>query len=130
MTLLIEIYVSYGTEAIKSIIPSNFCLHTQFGIVSEPSVRNSFAAKTFRRMCKLRFLYLKNVDLTGSFKQTFIDLRWLYWWGCQLKCLPSEFDPQKLVFLALPGSKMKTMWEPNMVGTDCTFLAYMILINR
>lgn len=89
-------------------------------------MRTRFAAKTFTKMSRLRFLYLDHVDLAGSFKHTFQDLRWLYWWGCPLKCLPSEFFPQKLVFLALPRSKMRTMWELNMVGTVIVFLAQMI----
>lgn len=91
------------------------------------TVRTRFAAKTFTKMSKLRFLYLDNVDLTGSFKHTFKDLRWLCWWGCPLKCLPSEFYPQKLVSLALPRSKIRTLWELNMVGTDTEFLVSMII---
>ncbi|XP_074333532.1 TMV resistance protein N-like isoform X2 [Apium graveolens] len=99
-----------GTEAIEGIIPSNFLLQINCTLV-----RTRFAAKQFIKMSRLRFLYLDHVDLTGSLTNTFKDLRWLYWWGCPLKCLPSEFYPQKLVFLALPRSKMRTMWELNMI---------------
>ncbi|WOH09196.1 hypothetical protein DCAR_0728651 [Daucus carota subsp. sativus] len=66
-------------------------------------------------MSKLRFLYLKNVNLRGSFEQTFENLRWLRWECCALKCLPSDFCPQKLVTLKLPHSEMRSLWELNMV---------------
>ena len=116
-----------GTEAIEGMIPSNFGFFRNFNPFSEDSLEHlgrksitasksrQYAAETFKRMSKLRFLYLKNVDLTGSFEHTFIELRWLYWEHCPLKCLPFDFSPQKLVCLELPGSKMRSMWELNMV---------------
>lgn len=108
-----------GTEAIEGIIPSHFHLYFEQLFDQEPSItalqRSNFAAETFKRMRKLRFLCLINVNLTGSFEHTYKELRWLYWALCPLKCFPSEFFPQKLVFLALPGSKMRTMWELNTV---------------
>ena len=72
--------------------------------------------KTFKRMRILRFLYLSGGNVTGNFEQTFANLRWLHWDHFPLRCLPSEFFPQELVFLALPSSKMRTFWELNMVG--------------
>lgn len=81
-------------------------------------------ARSFKRMSKLRFLYLNNVNLTGSFEQTFEDLRWLCWESCPLKCLPSEFYPEKLVTLELPHSKMRKMWEVNMVSFLSMYLVY------
>ncbi|KAL8090596.1 hypothetical protein AgCh_039879 [Apium graveolens] len=98
-----------GTEAIEGIIPQKF--YYQDELEGE-----SFAARTFITMHKLRFLYLGKVALTGSFKHTFEDLRLLFWECCPLHCLPSEFHPQKLVILSLPCSKMKTMWELHMVS--------------
>ncbi|KAK1382292.1 hypothetical protein POM88_020027 [Heracleum sosnowskyi] len=52
---------------------------------------SSFTTKTFKRMSKLRFLHLE-------------------------ECLPSEFNPSELVILELPGSKLRTVWEQNMVS--------------
>ncbi|XP_074353201.1 TMV resistance protein N-like isoform X2 [Apium graveolens] len=98
-----------GTEAIKAIIPSDF--HRQ-NTHEEVSV----ATKAFKRMSKLRLLFLNNVNLTGSFEHIFEDLRWLFWGFCPLKHLPPEFHPQKLVALLLPYSGIRTMWEP-MVDT-------------
>lgn len=73
-------------------------------------------------MEKLRFLYLQNVILSGSFEEIFENLRWFGWEYCPLECLPSDFGPEKLVILALSGSKMKTMWKLNMVGDLNIFL--------
>lgn len=72
-------------------------------------------------MTKLRYLHLYRVNLTGSFEHTFGDLRWLSWDFCPLKCLPSEFYPQKLVTLSLPRSNMRTMWALDKVGTMSMF---------
>lgn len=78
--------------------------------------------KSFKRMSKLRFLHLDRVNLTGSFEHTLENLRWLCWDWCPLKCLPSDFYPQKLVILELPHSKMRVMWEQSKVGTEYLFL--------
>ena len=98
-----------GTEAIEGIIP-------QDTLYQDALEGGSFTMETFKRMSRLRFLKLKNVNLTGSSRQTFQYLRWLQWHNCPLKCLPAEFDPQKLVILELPYSNMMTMWELNMVS--------------
>ncbi|KAL8090851.1 hypothetical protein AgCh_040063 [Apium graveolens] len=95
-----------GTEAIQGII-SNYA-----DKVLEDAPEVSFSAEAFKRMSKLRFLYLNKVTLTGSFEKTFEDLRWFCWKHCPLKCLPSEFFAQKLVILELPHSKL-TMWKLN-----------------
>ncbi|KAL8090591.1 hypothetical protein AgCh_039876 [Apium graveolens] len=98
-----------GTEAIEGIIPSNFYHQDAFEGVSFAA-----ATSTFKRMNILRFLYIKNVDLGGSFEQIFENLTWFHWDGCHLECLPSDFCPENLVILALRSSKMKTMWKINM----------------
>ncbi|KAL8090584.1 hypothetical protein AgCh_039871 [Apium graveolens] len=99
-----------GTEAIEGIVSRN--VNYQDGFEGE-----SFSMETFKKMSKLRFLYLKKINLTGSFDQTFEDLRWLFWDNCPLKCLPSDFYPEELAILELPYSKMTTMWESNNVDS-------------
>ncbi|KAL8090600.1 hypothetical protein AgCh_039882 [Apium graveolens] len=96
-----------GTEAIESIIPNNFNYHKALEGVS-------LVTKTFKKMSLLRFLYLSSGNVSGNFEETFENLRWLHWDHFPLRCLPSEFFPEKLVFLALPRSKMRTLWELNM----------------
>ncbi|KAL8101932.1 hypothetical protein AgCh_033727 [Apium graveolens] len=98
-----------GTEAIEGIIPGKFYYQDALEGVS-------FKTESFKKMSKLRFLYLKGVNLTGSFEHAFEDLRLLSWEGCPLKCLPAEFYPEKIVILELPCSKMRTMWELNVAS--------------
>ncbi|KAL8087619.1 hypothetical protein AgCh_037680 [Apium graveolens] len=101
----------YGTEVIEGTVP-----HEGYNWDGDDALTGeSFTLETFEKMSKLRFLYLRKVHLTGSFEQTFQDLRWLCWECCPLKCLPSEFYPSKLVILELPNSNIITMWELNMV---------------
>lgn len=96
-----------GTEVIECIVPYNFDYQDEFEEVS-------FNTETFKEMSNLRFLHLDG-DLTGSFEQIFEDLRWLRWDWCPLTGLPSEFDPPNLVILELPNSKIRQMFELNMV---------------
>ncbi|XP_063943688.1 TMV resistance protein N isoform X3 [Daucus carota subsp. sativus] len=98
-----------GAEAIEGIIPRK-------AYYRDALMGESFTTEAFKNMCNLRFLYLKKVNLTGSFEQTFENLRWLYWEFCTLNCLPSDFDPQKLVILELPHSNMRSLWELNKVS--------------
>ncbi|KAL8090673.1 hypothetical protein AgCh_039925 [Apium graveolens] len=97
-----------GTEAVECIIARDNNQDALKGL--------SFTTKTFRKMSKLRFLHLEEVNITGSFEHIFEDLRVLCWKCCPLRCLPSEFDPSKLVILKLPHSKLRTVWEQNMVS--------------
>ncbi|KAL1828015.1 hypothetical protein ACET3Z_006427 [Daucus carota] len=97
-----------GTEVIEGMIPRN---------LGKPNALNriSITTETFKRMGSLRFLLLRDVNISGSFEQTLEDLRWLTWNGCTLQNFPSEFFPWKLVFLALPCSKLRTMQGLNRV---------------
>ncbi|WOG87983.1 hypothetical protein DCAR_0207216 [Daucus carota subsp. sativus] len=99
-----------GTEVIECIIP---CDIEQGDSLNR--VPFKISTETFKRMVNLRFLFLTDVDIIGSFEQTFEDLRWLLWDECPLTEFPSDFYPQKLVSLALPESKMRTMWGLNKV---------------
>ncbi|KAL1804500.1 hypothetical protein ACET3Z_033147 [Daucus carota] len=99
-----------GTKAIKGIIAK---YSTRF---LEDANGISFTAEAFKSMSKLRILYLNNVNISGSFEDTFEDLRWLFWRNCPLNFFPSGFYPINLVTLELPMSKMRTDWELNMVS--------------
>lgn len=83
----------------------------------EDPIKEVFAIEAFSGMSNLRFLRLKGINLTGNFDQKLENLRWFCWEMCPLTCLPSEFCPQKLIILELPRSKMRALWELNMVGT-------------
>lgn len=39
------------------------------------------------------------------------ELRYLHWYEYPLKTLPSNFEPENLLELNLPYSKIETIWE-------------------
>ncbi|KAL8090660.1 hypothetical protein AgCh_039915 [Apium graveolens] len=98
-----------GTESIEGIIP-----HKLYSKDAPNGL--SFTTKTFKKMSKLRFLHLEEVNITGSFERIFEDLRVLVWHRCPLECLPFDFCPEKIVILKLPQSNMKRMWHLNTVS--------------
>ncbi|XP_063949885.1 disease resistance protein RPV1 isoform X2 [Daucus carota subsp. sativus] len=89
--------------------------------LSKPKLEESFSTKSLRRMTRLRFFFLDGINLTGKFKLPLEDLRWFCWNHCPLKCLPSDFCPEKLVILELPNSKLTTMWKEKMVSQKLFF---------
>ncbi|KAL7208400.1 hypothetical protein ACSBR1_030203 [Camellia fascicularis] len=69
-----------------------------------------WSSKVFAGMPKLRLLQINHVHLCGTFEHLFEELRWLCWHYCPLEYLPSNFYPDKLVFLGMQFSKFKTLW--------------------
>ncbi|TXG68458.1 hypothetical protein EZV62_003393 [Acer yangbiense] len=69
------------------------------------------------RMHNLRFLKLysweesNKVHVSQGLKSIFTELRYLHWEGCPLKLLQSNIQPEKLVELAMPGSKVENLWS-------------------
>lgn len=52
----------------------------------------------------------------GDVKFLSNELRSLYWHGCHLRSLPSNFHPEKLVELNMCFSQLKQLWEGNKVS--------------
>ncbi|XP_054775713.1 disease resistance protein RPV1-like [Prosopis cineraria] len=67
--------------------------------------------KSFESMVKLVLLQINNVRLEGKFKSFPAELKLLQWQGCSLKCMPSDFWPQKLAVLDLSRSKIENLWN-------------------
>ncbi|TXG68452.1 hypothetical protein EZV62_003387 [Acer yangbiense] len=70
------------------------------------------------RMHNLRFLKLysrycwsNKVHVSQGLESIFTELRYLHWNGCPLKSLQSNIQPEKLVELAMPGSKVENLWS-------------------
>ncbi|TXG68448.1 hypothetical protein EZV62_003383 [Acer yangbiense] len=72
------------------------------------------------RMHNLRFLKLyssswwKNsnkVHVSQGLESIFTELRYLRWEGCPLKSLQSNIQPEKLVKLEMPRSKVENLWS-------------------
>uniref|UniRef100_A0A3Q7HY85 TIR domain-containing protein n=1 Tax=Solanum lycopersicum TaxID=4081 RepID=A0A3Q7HY85_SOLLC len=71
-----------------------------------PRVKDlTVGTKSFARMDRLKIFQAKGMNLTGSFKNLFEELRWLYWQNFPLKCLPTDIHPTKLVALDMQYSK-------------------------
>lgn len=76
--------------------------------VSEEQILNTDA---FVEMHRLRLLHLSYVQLTGSYELISKRLRWLFWLGFQLKCLPTEFPLESIVVIELRYSRLKQVWK-------------------
>ncbi|KAG5588607.1 hypothetical protein H5410_049041 [Solanum commersonii] len=60
-------------------------------------------------MIKLRVLKIDDLHISGDFELLSKELRWLSWEGCPLKCVPSNFPSDKLVFLNMKGSNIQEL---------------------
>ena len=62
-------------------------------------------------MYNLRLLIINGVDIPNVLDYLSNNLRYLDWKDYSSKCLPSSFQPEKLVVLALRWSKIEYLWE-------------------
>ncbi|KAK7286877.1 hypothetical protein RJT34_22200 [Clitoria ternatea] len=67
--------------------------------------------KAFKKMKRLRLLYLAGVKLVGEFEYLSKDLRWLCWPGFPLTCIPASFYQGNLVSIEMENSNIKLVWE-------------------
>ncbi|KAL3360044.1 hypothetical protein AABB24_016513, partial [Solanum stoloniferum] len=65
------------------------------------------STEAFRKMINLRVLKIDDLHISGDFELLSKELRWLSWKGCPLKCIPSNFPSEKLVFLNMKGSNIQ-----------------------
>ncbi|CAI8601085.1 unnamed protein product [Vicia faba] len=70
-----------------------------------------FSTKAFENMKRLRLLQLSGAQLDGDFKYLSRNLRWLYWKGFPLTCIPSNFYQRNLISLELENSNVKLVWK-------------------
>ena len=75
----------------------------------------TFSAKAFSNMKKLRLLKIDNVQLLQGINYLSNELRFLEWHGYHLKFLPTNFQPNKLVELRMCFSGIKQLWKGIMV---------------
>nr|XP_043627290.1 disease resistance protein RPV1-like [Erigeron canadensis] len=101
------------------------------GMASEALQTDSFA-----NMDKLKFLQLKYVELTGSYK-SFPELTWLCWHACHLKTIPSDLLMGSLVAIDLSYGKLEEFEIPEVLNSlktlnfrNCLYLASIRNLNR
>ncbi|TQE03039.1 hypothetical protein C1H46_011403 [Malus baccata] len=90
-----------GTEAIRGLTLE----------LPENSDEHPFHTEAFKKMRHLKFLQLKNVKLTGSYRHLSKELRSLCWHGFPLEVIPEDFDLRNLVLIDLSYSKLVRVWE-------------------
>ncbi|KAB2044062.1 hypothetical protein ES319_D01G063700v1, partial [Gossypium barbadense] len=69
-------------------------------------------ADAFLTMNRLRLLRVFNVPNSRGFKYLSNELRLLEWHGYPFKSFPSNFQPENLVALLLPYSRIEKLWKP------------------
>ena len=76
-----------------------------------------FTAEAFKKMNRLRLLKVEEdmVQLSQDFELSCHDLVYFHWDDYPLESLPSNFHADNLVELNLQYSKIKHLWEGNMV---------------
>ncbi|XP_058185046.1 disease resistance protein RPV1-like isoform X3 [Rhododendron vialii] len=97
-----------GTEAVKGLILN--ATHVQVN------------AKAFEKMNNLWLLHLDYIHLTTGYEHISRRLLWLSWKGFPLDCIPWNFSMEKLVALDLSYSKLKKVWNGNMILGKLKFL--------
>ncbi|CAN6722755.1 unnamed protein product [Malus baccata var. baccata] len=100
-----------STKAIESIVLD----------LSNKSEEVYLNAEAFAGMTRLRLLRIKYHNpfsdhdfiqhLSGDLKYLSHELRCLFWHGCPLKSLPSNFHPNNLVDLDMQYSNIQQLWE-------------------
>ncbi|RDX94838.1 TMV resistance protein N, partial [Mucuna pruriens] len=94
-----------GTEAIEGL---TLKLHL--------TSRDCFNADAFEEMKRLRLLQLDHVKLTGDYGHLSKQLRWIYWKGFPLKCIPNNFYLEDVIAIELKYSNLILVWkEPQML---------------
>ncbi|KAK7262630.1 hypothetical protein RJT34_30205 [Clitoria ternatea] len=95
-----------GTEYLEAIVlrrnPEN---------IEEILDMATLRAEALEQMSHLKLLMLWNLNFSGSLKLLSNELGYLYWEKYPFTCLPSSFQPNKLVELMLPHSNIKQLWE-------------------
>ncbi|KAK4339838.1 hypothetical protein RND71_041300 [Anisodus tanguticus] len=66
---------------------------------------------TFTVMNKLRLLQINYTHLYGAYKDFPKSLRWLYWRGFPLKCIPNDFPLESLAVLDMRNSCLERLWD-------------------
>ncbi|KAG4123264.1 hypothetical protein ERO13_D11G316500v2 [Gossypium hirsutum] len=93
-----------GTKMIEGIIIDNR---------RESSKMLNLSVDAFSKMKKLRLLKVLCLSNCDDLKFLSNELRLLDWKRCPLRSLPSSFQPDNLVALLLPYSRIQQLWKGN-----------------
>ncbi|CAJ2634072.1 unnamed protein product [Trifolium pratense] len=79
--------------------------------IDEIQAMSTLRADSLAQMNGLKFLILGDLNFTGSLNFLSSELGYLCWDKYPFTCLPSSFEPDKLVELILPRSNIRQLWE-------------------
>ncbi|XP_045826119.1 disease resistance protein RUN1-like [Trifolium pratense] len=79
--------------------------------IDEIQAMSTLRAESLAQMNRLKLLMLWNLNFSGSLNFLSSELGYLYWDKYPFTCLPSSFEPDKLVELFLPHSNIRQLWE-------------------
>ncbi|KAL3744267.1 hypothetical protein ACJRO7_013514 [Eucalyptus globulus] len=65
----------------------------------------------FIKLPNLRYLRIKQAEVTGHFKGLLPNLRWLDWIACPTSFFPPDFHPENLVILNVKASGLTEHWD-------------------
>ncbi|XP_056162448.1 disease resistance protein L6-like [Syzygium oleosum] len=72
---------------------------------------NIHADEQFKNLRRLRFLHVSGAHLSGDFKNSIEELRWLQWHNCPLTFEAKNFYVRELVALEFSGSLISNNWQ-------------------
>ncbi|KAG5564735.1 hypothetical protein RHGRI_000812 [Rhododendron griersonianum] len=105
-----------GTEAVKGLILN------ATDVQVNAKAFEKMNAKAFEKMNNLWLLHLDYIHLTTSYEHISRRLLWLSWKGFPLDRIPWNFSMEKLVALDLSYSRLKKVWNGNMILGKLKFL--------
>ncbi|XP_039168019.1 disease resistance protein RUN1 [Eucalyptus grandis] len=70
-----------------------------------------YAEKQFKNLTSLKFLHLDGAHLSGDFKDSMEELRWLRWPYCLANFEVNNFGVKELAVLELEDSEINEKWE-------------------
>ncbi|KAH0641400.1 hypothetical protein KY285_037986 [Solanum tuberosum] len=95
-------------EAIDVLLGNKGSKKVEILVVERQALKGvNLSTEAFRKMKNLRVLKIDDLHISGDFELLSKELRWLSWEGCPLKCIPSNFPSEKLVFLNMKGSNIQ-----------------------
>ncbi|KAL8128035.1 hypothetical protein AgCh_014828 [Apium graveolens] len=89
-------------------------LHKVEGLILDLTQCNKIQidSQLFEMLPNLRLLELFNAhSIKGHFKNSFQELRCIYWSNCMWTQLPSSFQPRKLISFQMQSSNFKMLWN-------------------
>ncbi|WJX44705.1 hypothetical protein P8452_31652 [Trifolium repens] len=97
--------------------------------IDEIQAMSTLRAESLAQMNRLKLLMLCNLNFSGSLNFLSSELGYLCWDKYPFTCLPSSFEPDKLVELILPCSNIRQLWEGTKSLHNLTYIDLSHSIN-